>query len=87
MPVGDAFPYTRSRVKRAHRVVLNSGFGGANRIPPMYEARLIRIEERSMKFGGMEFVSRRTGAKSAMDFFQQCEVCKSPIQGGPIQVA
>ena len=74
--------YTRSGGKRAHRVVLTTGFGGANVIPPMDEARLIRIDERSMMFGGMELVSRRSGAKSPMDFFHQCWVCKAPIQGG-----
>ena len=74
--------YTRSGGKRAHRVVLLAGLAGANVIPPMDEARLIRIDERSMMFGGMELVSRGSGAKSPMDFFQQCWVCKAPIQGG-----
>ena len=39
--------YTRSGGKRAHRVVLLAGLAGANVIPPMDEARLIRIDERA----------------------------------------
>ena len=74
--------YTRSGGKRAHRVVLLAGLAGANVIPPMDEARLIRIDERSMMFGGMELVPRGRGAKSPIEFFQQCWVCKAPTQGG-----
>ena len=72
----------RSGGKRAHRVVLLAGLAGANVIPPMDEARLIKIDERGMMFGGMELVARGSGAKSAMDFFRQCWVCKAVVQRG-----
>ena len=71
--------YNRSGGKPAHRVVLLAGLGGVNVIPPMDEARLIRIDERSMMFGGVELVPRGRGEKSPIQFFQQCWVCKAVI--------